>query len=463
MSKFLIYVLLVSLSLNLALTAFNVRTESRFTDPDSKDYLKLADNIAAGNGYTKGAEPEIFRAPGYPVFLAPFRYLFPQTVLPIIIIQCFIATFSLLLLWHLALSISGGNTLVAKTAVLLQAISLSSIVYANKILSETLFTSLLLLAFFLLDKMVNILKSDNKNATTEEKRITDKKVYILAFSTGIICGFLLLTRAIFLPIFPVFLIYVWLQSAPSIRIKRSKKIYISIALIILPYLAAFGGWSTRNSITAGYNGFSSVASINIYRYYACAVLAKQNGRTFTEQQAICDANLAKLPTEVDKAKYSIKHGLPILKSSPIRYIFLHLKSDINTLLPAVGDFYAMLGQNIGGKGTLGVINTQGIIAGVKHYFAGNWGLFMLAIPLIVVLAVKYMSALTGCITEVRPGHLNITAALYLIFLLYMITAPGLASHPRFRVPIEPILAIFAGIGLSFIISLIQKKRAARSN
>ena len=455
MNRFLIYILGVSLIINLAVAVFNYNHESRFIDPDSNDYIELADSLALFHGYTKDGQTEIFRAPGYSFFLAPFRYLFPDTLFPVVIIQCLLNAGSILILWYLTLSLARGNLVVAKIAVTFQAISLSSIVYTNKVLTETLFTFLLMLFLFLVDKMVKemILQKDSASPENNKK---NKMIYITSFAAGFTAGCLTLVRAIFLPLFPLFLIFIWLQGASSIREKRSSKVYKLILVMLLPYFLAIGGWSLRNSLTAGYNGFSSVGSINIYRYYACALLAHQKGISFAEQQGICDANLAAAGTEVEQAKYSLKHGIPVLTSSPLTYLFLHLKTDMNTLLPAVGDFYALAGKNIGGKGTLGVINSRGILAGVKHYFAGNWSLFILALPLISLLLIKYISAAVGGGKKLFTKQLNYTAILYIALILYMIIIPGAVSHPRFRVPVEPLLSMFAALGLYTIFQFFKK-------
>ncbi len=457
MNRCLLLILGLSIILNLAITGICFNHQSRFIDPDSRDYIKLADNLAAFNGYTKGEEAEIFRAPGYPIFIAPFRYLFSQTVLPVIIFQCLLATGTVYLLWLLTLSITGGDTKIAKFAAIIQAISLSSIVYANKVLSETLFTFLLILSFLMLENLVSAMNSKNQSEEKEETAGTKYRVYITSLITGTICGALVAIRAIFIPIFPLFLIYLWVKGAPNLRGRRTIRVYKLIAIMLLPYLAVIGLWTLRNSQSANYNSFSSVGSINIYRYYACSILAKDNNITFAEQQAICDANLDAAGSQVQKAKYAILNGAPVLKSSPVRYLFMHLKANCNTLLPAIGDFYAILGKNIGGKGTLSVINSKGLVAGIKHYFDGNWGLFILALPLIGILLVKYILTTTGSVIQLTSTRINPTMVMYILFILYMITVPGTVSHPRFRVPIEPLLSLFAAIGLCKFLACMPYK------
>ena len=46
--------------------------------------------------------------------------------------------------------------------------------------------------------------------------------------------------------------------------------------------------------------------------------------------------------------------------------------------------------------------------------------------------------------------------LYHLLIAYMIVIPGAVSHPRFRVPLEPLLSLFFGVGLYFSIKKIKK-------
>ena len=425
--------------------AFLPGSADRFIDPDSKDYILLADSLAAGHGYFHDGQPEIFRAPGYPFFLTPFRYFFPNTVLPVIIVQILLGTCSLFLLWRLVLTVF-DDTRIAKLALLFQLFSVTSLVFINKVLSETLFTFLLLLLLLLSENLLKNLRDSQDTAV----RFSGKNI-LITLLCGVIAGLLGFIRAIFLPLFLLYLLYMLVS---FLNIKRHSdqqsflipKAVLFLLLLILPFSIFIGSWTVRNIKVANYAGFSSVGTINIYRYYACALMASNNDRSFAEQQAICDANLAKCSNQQEQATYSLKHGLPEIKKSPLKYMLLHLKSDMNTLLPAVGDLYALLGFKIGGKGTLSVINSQGILAGIKHYFAGNWGLFIIALPLVAILFIKYLSAVVGCFSVFKPKF-NLTLCFYALAIIYLIVIPGAVSHPRFRVPVEPLLSLFAALGV----------------
>ena len=435
--------------------------ESRdFVAPDSKDYILLADSLAAGQGYYHSGEPEIFRAPGYPFFLVPFRYFFPNTVLPVILVQILLGASSLFLLWRLAVTVF-EDVRIAKIAVVFQLFSVTSLVFINKVLSETLFTCLLLFLLVLSEWLLkNLRKSQNADigACCELSR----KEYFSAFLCGLTAGSLAFIRAIFLPFFLLYLIYMLvrlldIKHLSNGRCLRSSQMVVFMLLLIIPFSVIIGGWTVRNKKVANYAGFSSVGAINIYRYYACALMASNNHISFTEQQAVCDANLAKLSTQQERADFSLREGLAEIKKAPFKYLYLHLRSDMNTLLPAVGDLYRLFGIEIGGKGTLGVINSQGIAAGVKHYFSGNWGLFFLALPLVFILLGKYLAAGAGVVACFKPSF-NLTLCFYLAVIIYFVAVPGAVSHPRFRVPVEPLLSLFAAAGIVFIVRLCIRRR-----
>jgi hypothetical protein len=435
---------------------------SRFVEPDSRDYLVLADSLVVGKGYVHAGEPEIFRAPGYPFFIAPLRWLFPDSVVPIIVVQIVISCGSLILLWRLA-SLSFGEA-VAKWAVAIQACSVVSIVFANKVLSETLFT-FVLLSFFLLLEMA-------LKAFADGGRVFSKRVLSLFLAAGAAGGALVFIRAIFLPFFPLALFYVWWRSGSVVAKKPAesadtgsrnpRRFGVRAALLggmVAPFCLIVGGWTVRNVVTADYAGFSSVGSINIYRYYACVLMAENEGVSFAERQARCDKELSALGSQAERARYSVEKGAPVLLKSPVRAVVSHLKADISSLLPDVGDLYRMFGVEIGGGGTLSVIRGQGVFAGVKHYFDGKWLLFFLSLPFVGILFAKYALSAIGSVNIFRP-RFNLALLFYAVFAAYMLAVPGAVSHPRFRVPVEPLLSIFAALGIVSVFLLAKRRSGA---
>ena len=177
------------------------------------------------------------------------------------------------------------------------------------------------------------------------------------------------------------------------------------------------------------------------------MLAKQNNRTFTVQQQQCDKELDKYASQSSRAEFAKKQGIKVISNAPFSYTIIHLKADLNNLLPASGELFNIAGAELGGNGTLAVINSEGIISGVKHYFEGKWWLIFVAAPMILLLGLIYLFSVIGVIKiTTKHSEQRFIILLYLILIAWFLLIPGPASHPRFRVPISPLLAILAAYG-----------------
>src|SRR5262249_33404870 len=113
--------------------------------PDSFTYLAPARNLLRGAGFVDAAGLiETLRTPGYPLLLAAFG----ARVVPVVVAQHLMNAAIAAGIYLLAAPRLGRC--IAVTAALLFAIDTPSIHYANKVLSETLFTLVLLIVFWLL-------------------------------------------------------------------------------------------------------------------------------------------------------------------------------------------------------------------------------------------------------------------------------------------------------------------------
>lgn len=211
----------------------------------------------------------------------------------------------------------------------------------------------------------------------------------------------------------------------------------------------------RNYTSTGYLGFSTVSSITLYRYNACAILAKQNNITFAEQQDICDSKLSEFKNQAERAKFAKSEAFKIIFSTPVLYAYLHLKGNINNFLPSTGHLLKSLGYDIGGRDTLRTINSKGIIAGIKCYFNGQWSLFIIAILLALILFIKFILLLLFFLIRWRKLF-YLKHLFYILIMLYFLMLTGPDSHPRFRVPMEILISIYAGAGLVTLVLLKNK-------
>jgi len=412
--------------------------------PDSFDYIRLARGIIENNIYGLPGNPEIFRVPLYPFLLSGFMLLFKTHFISALLLSQVIldSITAILVIKSVYFLFQEESNRIGFIAGILYSLSPLCIVYSTKVLSETVFVFLFMLLFVM---SLKVMSRDNINANSV--------LFCLIF-IGILAGILCLTRAIFIPLAVLFLLWF------ALRIKKVK--YILVVTVCFSLILSL--WAIRNYHVCGYTGITSVSAVFMYRYDACSVLAKIHSISFAEQQSKIDAELGKISNQKEIAEYCVKKTFSVIKTHPFLYAFLQCKNSINIFLPAVNELLESFGIVIGGKGTLSIIHSMGLIQGIKHYFNGRYDLLVITLPLAFALLIFYGFVLYGIFLAIRKFEKIIIMDHLFILLLfvYFFIVGGAAATPRFRVPIEPFLCIYASIGIFFLIKRYETNRFTRS-
>ena len=418
--RWMIGILLVGVSLRLLLAGFSSSTPGSFYEPDSHDYVMLSRNLAEGRGFVRDGEAELFRAPGYPTFLALIRKIVGDAFVPVVLgIQILLD----MLLCYLVFNLGGlllKGRVPATVAMGWQSLAVGSMVYACKILSETLFSLLLMV-------LVTLLVADRERVTGGERPFS-------GIVSGLLVAVLVYIRSIALPL---------ALGVPLLYALRRRTLCAGLCLV--SFIVAVAPWIARNRAVADYSGLSTVGAITFYRYHAAALRAEQNGTTFAHEQQQITRELAIFTSQSAAAAHASRKWPEILSSAPFTYLLIHMRSLPMVLLPNEGEALRMVGAEVGGRGTLAVVNSEGLMAGFRHYFQGNEWCLLLVVPTVLLLLAKYGLALFGFAralgTERRWVHLALG-----VIVIYLLALPGPDGHPRFRVPVEPILSIYAALG-----------------
>ena len=361
-----------------------------FYYPDSFTYLAPARSLLRGAGFLDESNlPETLRTPGYPLLLA----LFGAHTLPVIILQH---------LLNVALAVAIYQFARSRTAALLFAVDVPTIHYANKLLTETIFTVLLYVVFVL----------------ALQRR--PRPVLI-----GVLTGVMVLVRPIALFFF-VPLAIVWaIRRVPM----RQLAAYVAIALA-LPL-----GWAVRNKVRTGVFTVSSIGGINMLTYRAAGALAIEDEGDF--RQALTDEENAL----VEDADDEIQRKLHI--------------SDAQELPQAVrANEYASAGWRIIREHPASFL--QLTIRGVlMNLFDSDWD----AIWDVSVLSPELLRLTFGAIPVIEFVFVTIgvidlckkdraLALLLTVIVVYFIgISAGGEAESRFRVPVVPQLVIAAGAGV----------------
>jgi hypothetical protein len=441
MSKSFLTIFLFALVLRIVPIFFLASFESQiFLEPDSYDYLDLARNLVDHGFFGKNGDPEVFRVPGYPLYIAAFL----ACGLPVgaaIVLQAILDALTCVLVGQLACRLC--NKTSGLIAGIIQAVSLVSIVYASRLLSETLFTFVFCVWLLLFERCL--------------RRPETLPGWLCGLSLGILGGILAYLRAVALPMMGLLCLafavaslpFPWKGSFRSRILQIDRRAMAAAWVAALVFTCALVPWIIRNTVVAGAPVFSTVSSINLYRYNACLLYADSEGIGFGDAQSRISAELSAAGDQAEAGRLAQQRGIKIILGKPLRYAYLHLKTVPLNFAPAGGELLRTFGITVGGSGTLAIIHSDGLIKGISHYLNGNWWTLALIIPETIGLLLLYAAAGIGaCFLIFRTDRQTAIFAVALLLLLgYLLFVPGGAAHPRFRVPASPILAVLAAAAL----------------
>ncbi len=424
----LLAILILALVLRLSLwVAASLNPAGVFT-PDSGDYWLAGQNLLHTGQFTTGEDPEIFRTPGYPAFLA-----LPQSAWPdaehdgrtawrvALVMQVMLDVLLVLVVYWLGTLVADPATAVL--AALLQAISAAAIAYSCRILSDSLYSFLFTLALLM---MAGHLRTNLRWPLGLAAVVLAAATYVrpVGIAMALVFAVVLLARR-----------------------GRLRNLAVFAGL----FAACLAPWVVRNAATADYAGFSSFAGDTAYNFYAPEVLARVDrvgGNTArVALEAEDDAYVDRVhPTPGEAARRRAARAREIILAHPWLYARIHLAGSGGVFLPAATDVLEVAGVTTGNRNTLEVLRTRGVWAAAEHYF-GGWGSAMaLAIPMVAILAIKYAGLLLCGIRRLRRG-LPATAWLMILVVIVSVLLTGPFGLPRYRVPLEPILNLGAAMGL----------------
>ncbi len=427
---FIVFVLYVGIRLVPFFSTFD--NTSRFFLADSYAYNLLGVNIAQHGYYTpNGGEPGLSRAPGYPVYLAAVYKLFgvkPAIALFLQIVLSGLIPIFLYMNTELLFS-----KRVARIASVLSIVEPVSIIYANMLLSETLFVVFLLLSTYLFIKSLK-----NKNTTA---------LLMSAITAGI--GAYFRPVILYLPLAYAFM-YIsvsWLSFKD--RIKYALGIVLITGLTVLP-------WITRNYIVDRYKGFCSIQDINLYYWRAAGVISDMEHLPLREVQDRLKQAVPSGLSLANEYQFLRDKAVSVIIRHPYSYLKVMLKGSINMLLSP--ERYAVFK-----------------LADIKPRFLGimwqghsiHQALNMLmSDPVIVSSVVMYQLLFTiiiglliaiGMLIIAGEGFIKELLIMLFIIAYFVAVSAGPEAEPRFRLPVLPYMLIIAAFALSSLFTSVASK------
>jgi len=454
-ARWLAGILVLALALRLILFLSLVRTPQAFLQSDAGSYDQLAANLVSRGVFSDldrpPYTPDAFRTPLYPLFLAGIYWVAGRSYAAVVLVQCLLSLATVYLVYRLGRLVSGVTAGLA--AALIAACDAGQIIHANLLLTETLYTFLLVSALLPLWWLVS------------GGRLR------LAVVVGLLLGLGTLCRpvAIYLPI--ALAAFVTLALAASLRRRAA-----AAGLLLLAYGLTLAPWLARNWLTFDTPGLTSIQGYNLLFFNAGYLRAQLEHKTLEQADA-------ELQTEVQPALAAAgdnpfrqeavyqSYGLSLIRQHPLLYARLHAQGAVLMLVLPNTNFLAnMLGILTTSTGLIADLRTRGLLENIRalgqfyrDYLSRSPHLLLFLAALVLEVAgllAAYLLDLAGLWAWLRARRWA-ALGLLLVPMAYFVAVTGPVGYGRYRIPIMPLVAVLAGVGAA---ALRQRwsRRAARS-
>ncbi len=415
---------------------------SRFHANDTDSYLLPAAGLLEDGTLGRDGHPEVIRTPGYSLFLVP-GLLLGSVDWVTVFLQALLGTLTVFLVHRVTRSHFGGTS-AALFAAGICVLEPLSVVYCGMLLTETIFTTLLVL---FLCAILQHLKSGHSACL------------LVAAVTLSACAYV---RPIAYPLAAPVAAVLLLPYAGLVGLRQR-------ALRALLFLAVVAGlvspWQIRNGVTTGYYGLSAISAISLYFYQGAAVRSVTEGVPFYRMQqemghADPDRYFTQHPDQRGwdagrRYAYFQRRGLGLIAQHPATYAAIHLKGVARAVLdPGAVDVLKYLGLYPSSGGLLGVAVDRGLLAALSQASRDAPLALWTSLSFGLLLMAAYALAVLGFWRSPR----GVPRLMIVLLVVYFVTlSGGPQSLGRFRHPIMPVIAMLAGAGAAAALDAARRR------
>ena len=434
--------LAVRLGLFVAIAPWEDRVwQERIAFSDAGGYHQIAINLLehqvysvyplSSSGTPIAPRRAIIRTPVYPFFVAGIYAISGYRVYMVLLLQAVMGAVSCLIIYGIGSMLF--NKKVGFLAGCLLAVDFVSLLYANSLMTETLFAFLFLISIYF---MVRFLKRSS--------------IKFMIWG-GLFMGLATLCRPVSL-YFPVFVVVFLIFSSFFKKVRFVRRITNGLVFVLI-FLLTLSPWIIRNTMVSGFPHVSSMAYM-VPLNNAAYLEQARSGRPLKEikgefskefENLIKGKNLS----ETEEVRIAQQLGLEKIMKHPILYARVHLSGALMTLIETgSSEFWWLLGREPRGISTLSTFLTRGpsgIIASVIG--SKSFSQICYIAGAMIFLLVIYIGLVVGLIGLTLKRKFS-TALLLLAIPVYFLLTVGPLGSMRFRVPIMPYIMLLAAYGLT---------------
>lgn len=399
---------------------FTYRAEpSHLVFPDSGTYFDTAVNLQESGAFVnRYQKPEITRTPGYPFFLAILMTGVGKDIRILLLVQAVILSLSVVLLYWLARYIL--PPVMAFTGALLAAVSPWGAARAGFLLSDGLFLMALALLFVVMYAVIRFAR-------------TSATVLVGGGLVGLLTSAVVFVR----PVFPL----IGLVALALLTLYPEKRVraWLLVAAMVLCALVPLQLWKMRNLHEAQFHGFSDVSGKAAWQWLASSVkgqIAGSAGDRWAMLRAAEEAEnqWAFSPQDAHDERWKLANE--VFRAHPLSTVYVFGLNALEALIHPQPSILTPAGLNFRGDAVA---------------LGGIWTAFILC----AVIGVRHIlgrAQADECIDR------NWLLTMLIICLAITLTAGvSFGAGARYRIALELIVPLLAGVGLVRIVTVIRAK------
>ncbi|CAK8722478.1 hypothetical protein GCAAIG_12140 [Candidatus Electronema halotolerans] len=406
----LLLILLLALAARLYIWFDFLGKPSYFIQPDTSSYLHPGMQLIEN-----GTFPSFSRTPVYPIFIAFIHKYISSSNAVMALIQVFISVAAVLISYAVSRRIF--DLFPAVICALFVALDFQSMLTANFLLSDTLFT--VILCIFLI-KLVDWCQQEDKQ-------------FLFDLRTVVVLGGWLSVLSLCRPIsFLAFVpIALWMFFA-----LREKKKYISVLICFFCLSSASMPilWSVRNYFHTGVFFFTTISSKDIFLYRAAWNISFIEKRDFKDvrdelkQRAIEKQEKERL-NDGELAIWERNEGIKILKNNLLVTLWQGIRGGMEMYF----DMTSFLNFKI-----------------KEESFPSKIIIFWRAVHLFLLYAGLILGSVIALKNYLFPHQRQVIYLFLVVIFYFTLFSVGGEAYGRFRVPIVPALSVISASGWGYL-------------
>jgi len=439
--------------------------------PDSASYHNLALNMLRRGIFSRSGGPpfvyEAFRTPGYPLLLASLYPFSGNSVLRVIVLQAAMATGTVALTWLLGRRLFSSR--VGTWAAVLLSLDVASVCSSQMLMSETLFTLLVLASVWLVVRSLQPLRGWTGFALT-----------------GLALACAVHVRPIGYYLVPLGAVAILgtgrgrgrgrggIQDSES-RVQspegesrgkydefRWRRALTRAGAFLLAPVVLVGGWQVKNLQRTGSARFSHLEGLNMYFYRAGGVLSVRDHKPLFEvhrdmgletERTDFTGWVAKNPEFAGRnhavlGEQWLHDGISIIVRNPGWFALMQLRSTAALLLdPGTFCFATLAGVESDQRGQELLAHLQVAPASfLGMVWTSHRFLFLSSVWGLALLAVVYAGVVIWLVRARKRDWTPGVVAVVAVLAYFILISAGPEAASRFRVPIAPLFALLSAAG-----------------